>query len=48
MRKRRSIAALDVFKQSDLAVLDSSENGRLGFCLAAGVVLELARLGYRD
>lgn len=44
MRKRIN-AALDVFKQSDLAVLDSSKMGAIGFCFGGGVVLELARSG---
>jgi len=45
MRKRGSMRRLDVFKQSDLAVLDSSKMGAIGFCFGAGVVLELARSG---
>tara|TARA_R110002020_G_scaffold26454_2_gene85426 strand:- start:19 stop:750 length:732 start_codon:yes stop_codon:yes gene_type:complete len=45
LMRERVNAALEVFKQSDLAVLDSSKMGAIGFCFGGGVVLELARSG---
>lgn len=45
LMRERINAALGIFKQSDLAVLDSSKMGAIGFCFGGGVVLELARSG---
>jgi len=45
MRKRVN-AALDVFKQSDLAVVwIASKNGAIGFCFGGGVVWSWQRSG---
>lgn len=45
MMRKRVNAALEVFRNSELAVLDRSKLGAIGFCFGGGAVLELARSG---